>query len=136
SLEPIRAEATFESVYSNYVEFVWRGALRLGVGEAPADDVVQQVFLVVYRQLAGFEWRSTLRTWLFAILLRVVRGHRRVLRRKSPHLAHEAVDPDLVADGAGDPDEALSRAEASRTIDILLDSLEGEKRIVFVMAEL
>jgi RNA polymerase sigma-70 factor, ECF subfamily len=136
SLEPIRAEATFDSVYSNYVEFVWRSALRLGVGEAAADDVVQQVFLVVHSRLARFEWRSTLRTWLFAILLRVVRGHRRVMRRKSPHLAHEAVDPDLVADGAGNPHEALSRAEASRTIDVLLDSLDVEKRIVFVMAEL
>ena len=134
--EPIRAEATFESVYSNYVDFVWRSALRLGVDEAAADDVVQQVFLVVYQRLDGFEWRSTLKTWLFAILLRVARGHRRVVRRKSPHLAHESIDPDLVADGAVNPHDALSRAEASRTIDVLLDSLEGEKRIVFVMAEL
>jgi RNA polymerase sigma-70 factor (ECF subfamily) len=106
------------------------------VDEAAADDVVQQVFLVVYQRLCTFEGRSTLKTWLFAILLRVVRGHRRVVRRRSQHLAHESVDPDLIADGAVDPHEALSRAEASRTIDVLLDSLDGDKRIVFVMAEL
>jgi RNA polymerase sigma-70 factor (ECF subfamily) len=46
------------------------------------------------------------------------------------------VDPDLVAAGALNPHEALSRAEASRTIDLLLESLEGDKRVVFVMAEL
>jgi RNA polymerase sigma-70 factor (ECF subfamily) len=131
SREPMGAEATFETVYSHYVEFVWRSALRLGVKGAAADDVVQQVFLVVYRRLDGFEWQSTLRTWLFAILLRVVREHRR-----SAHPAHESVDPDLVADGFGDPHDVLSRAEASRTIDILLDSLSGDKRILFVMAEL
>jgi RNA polymerase sigma-70 factor, ECF subfamily len=136
SREPMGAEATFESVYSNYVDFVWRSALRLGVDEAAADDVVQQVFLVVYRRLDGFAWQSTLRTWLFAILLRVVQEHRRSVRRKSPHLAHESIDPDLVPNGAGNPHDALSRAEASRTIDILLDSLTGDKRIVFVMAEL
>jgi RNA polymerase sigma-70 factor (ECF subfamily) len=136
SREPRRAEATFESVYSTHVEFVWRSALRLGVDGAAADDVVQQVFLLVYQRLDGFEWRSTLKTWLFAILLRVVRGHRRILRRKSPHLAHDSVDLDLVADGAANPHEALSRAEASRTIDSLLDSLERDKRVVFVMAEL
>lgn len=136
SPEPVREEATFESVYSHYVEFVWRSALRLGVEEAAADDVVQQVFLVVYRRLDAFEWQSTLRTWLFAILLRVVREHWRSVRRKSPHLAHEPVDPDLEADGSGNPYDALSRAEASRTIDILLDSLSDDKRIVFVMAEL
>jgi RNA polymerase sigma-70 factor (ECF subfamily) len=134
--EPMRREASFEQVYSTHVEFVWRSALRLGVDESAADDVVQQVFLVVYRRLHAFEWRSTIKTWLFAILLRAARDHRRVVRRKSPHLAHESIDPDLVADSAASPHEALSRAEASRTIDVLLDSLEGDKRVVFVMAEL
>jgi RNA polymerase sigma-70 factor (ECF subfamily) len=108
----------------------------LGVDESEADDVVQQVFLIVYQNLVAFEWRSTIKTWLFGILLRVVHDHRRVIRRKSPHLAHESVDPDLVAAGALNPHEALSRAEASRAIDMLLDSLEGDKRVVFVMAEL
>jgi RNA polymerase sigma-70 factor, ECF subfamily len=136
SREPVRAEISFEQVYSIYVDFVWRSALRLGVDEAAADDVVQQVFIVVYQRLYNFEGRSTLKTWLFAILLRVVRGHRRIVRRKSAHLAHEWADPDLVADGSDTPLEALSRAEASRTIDILLDSLDGDKRVVFVMAEL
>jgi RNA polymerase sigma-70 factor (ECF subfamily) len=134
--EPVRAEVSFEQVYSTYVDFVWRSALRLGVDEAAADDVVQQVFLVVYQRLCTFEGRSTLKTWLFAILLRVAREQRRVLRRKSPHRAHESVDPDLVADGAVNPHEALSRAEASRMIDVLLNSLDGDKRVVFVMAEL
>ncbi len=136
SREPARAEVSFEQVYSTYVEFVWRSARRLGVEEAEADDVVQQVFLAVYQKLDRFEWRSTLKTWLFAILLRVASAHRRAVRRKSPHLAHASVDPDLVPDCAVNPHEALSRAEASRTIDVLLDSLAGDKRVVFVMAEL
>jgi RNA polymerase sigma-70 factor (ECF subfamily) len=136
SPDPLRAEVSFEQVYSTYVEFVWRTARRLGVEEAAADDVVQSVFLAVYQKLDDFEWRSTLKTWLFAILLRVASEHRRAARRRSPHLAHGSVDPDLVPDGAINPHEALSRAEASRTIDLLLESLEGDKRVVFVMAEL
>ena len=51
-------------------------------------------------------------------------------------MAHEPVDPDLIADTAHGPYEALSRAGASRTIDLLLESLEGDKRVVFVMADL
>jgi hypothetical protein len=47
SREPRSGEAAFECVYSTHVEFVWRSALRLGVDESAADDVVQQVFLVV-----------------------------------------------------------------------------------------
>jgi RNA polymerase sigma-70 factor, ECF subfamily len=130
------AELAFEGIYEQHVDFVWRSARRLGVDELAADDVVQQVFLVVHRRLGEFEGRSSLKTWLFSILLHVAREHRRGLRRKSPHWAHEPVDPDLIADGTANPHEALARMEAWRTIDELLETLEGDKRVVFVMAEL
>jgi RNA polymerase sigma-70 factor (ECF subfamily) len=137
SAAPERGSLTFDAVYEEHVEFVWRSALRLGVGEAAADDVVQQVFLVVHRRLGEFEGRSSMKTWLFGILLRTARDHRRGVTRKSPHLGHEQVDPSLlVADSSASPFEAVSRIEASRIIDRLLESLEGDKRVVFVMAEL
>jgi RNA polymerase sigma-70 factor (ECF subfamily) len=130
--------ASFSGLYDEHVDFVWRSARRLGVQDDAADDVVQQVFVVVHRRLSEFEGRSSVKSWLFAILLRVVQDHRRSLRRKSPHLAGEPVDPDgLPAASLGsDPYEALSRAEASRLINQLLECLDKERRVVFVMAEL
>ena len=127
---------SFERVYDDHVDFVWRSARRLGVDDGAVDDVVQQVFLVVHRRLAAFEGRSSLKTWLFSILIHVVREHRRSVKRKSPHLTSEAVDPELLVDPSLDPEEALERAQASRLIDEVLETLDGEKRIVFVMAEL
>ena len=126
----------FERVYDDHVDFVWRSARRLGVDDGAADDVVQQVFLVVHRRLEAFEGRSSMKTWLFSILIHVVRDHRRSVKRKSPYLTSEAVDPELLVDPSLDPEEALERAQASRFIDHVLDMLESEKRIVFVMAEL
>ncbi len=127
---------SFEQVYDEHVEFVWRSARRLGVGDAAVDDVVQHVFLVVHRRLAEFEGRSSMKTWLFSILLHVVREHRRSTRRKSPHATGAPVDPDTLASAFDGPEEAFERVEASETIDRLLDTLEGDKRVVFVMAEL
>jgi RNA polymerase sigma-70 factor (ECF subfamily) len=129
---------SFSGLYDHYVDFVWRSARRLGVQDDAADDVVQQVFVVVHRRLSEFEGRASVKSWLFAILLRVVQDHRRSLRRKSPHLAAEALDPDALpaATGASDPYEALSRAEASHLINQLLECLDKERRAVFVMAEL
>lgn len=128
----------FERLYDEHVDFAWRSARRLGVDELGADDVVQQTFVVVHRRLAEFEGRSSIRTWIFSILLRVVQQHRQSIRRKSPHALQAPVDPELLADGASasNPHEALERAEASRTIDELLESLDADKRVVFVMAEL
>jgi RNA polymerase sigma-70 factor (ECF subfamily) len=135
---PADARLAFERLYDEQVDFVWRSARRLGVGEDAVDDVVQQVFVVVHRRLKEFEGRSSLRTWLSSVLIRVVHDHRRTLRRKSPHLAGEPTDPDGLADPArtSDPYEVLSRLEASRLINHLLDSLEEDRRVVFVMAEL
>jgi RNA polymerase sigma-70 factor (ECF subfamily) len=130
------ATPSFEQVYDHHVDFVWRSARRLGVDDAAVDDVVQHVFLVVHRRLAEFEGRSAMKTWLFAILLQVVRDHRRSVRRKSPHLGAEPTDPDTLENTSGDPEAALERARASEMIDQLLESLEGDKRVVFVMAEL
>ena len=129
---------SFDAVYDTHVDFVWRSARRLGVREDAADDVVQRVFLVVHRRLAEFEGRSTLKTWLFSILLNEARDHRRSIRRKSPHWLTDPSDPDALADATvtGNPDVAFERAEASRIIDTLLDTLDEEKRAVFVMAEL
>ena len=133
--------ATFEAIYEAQAEFVWRSIRRLGVDVSAADDVLQQVFLVVLRRLPEFSGASSMRTWLFGILVRVVHEHWRTLRRKSPHLRNgEATEEDLarVPDAAVDanPEQALSRAEASRVISELLLVLDEDKRAVFVLAEL
>jgi RNA polymerase sigma-70 factor (ECF subfamily) len=129
---------TFAQVYEDYFPFVWRSARRLGTPEATVDDVVQEVFVVVYRRLSQFEWRSSLRTWLFGIVLNVVRAHRRSLRAKHPHAlsADRGADPDAVIDSACGPQDVAMKAQAARLLDRLLEELDDEKRAVFVLAEL
>lgn len=129
---------SFARLYEEHVEFVWRSAHRLGVDDASVDDVVQQVFIVVHRRLGEFEARASVKSWLFSILLFAVREHRRSLRRKSPHRRGEATDPDTLIDSrpGNDPERALERVEASKAIDLLLESLDEDKRAIFVMAEL
>ena len=124
---------TFEDVYHAHFPFVWRSAKRLGVGDASLDDAVQEVFVVVHRRLADFEGRSSLRTWLFGITLRVVRDHRRSVRRRDPG---SVVDPDTLRATGGGPAENAEKAEAVRLLHALLDELDDERREVFVMAEL
>jgi RNA polymerase sigma-70 factor (ECF subfamily) len=134
-----RADGTFEELYDEHVAFVWRSVRRLGVADDAAEDVVQGVFLVVHRRWADFHANSTVRTWLFAIVLNVVRDHRRTLRRKKAHRlpANDAGDPDSLPDlKTATPYEMLARAEAARIIDRLLQELDEDKRAVFILSEL
>jgi RNA polymerase sigma-70 factor (ECF subfamily) len=102
------------------------------------DDVVQEVFIAAYRGFTDFEGRSSLKTWLFGIVVNVVRSHRRNLRAL-PALASAAPDGgDLasVVDAARPADETASVAEAVAIVDRLLDGLGDDRREVFVLAEL
>lgn len=50
-----------------------RRMARLYVGDAVADDVVQDTWLTVIRGIGGFEGRSSLKTWVYGILVNVAR---------------------------------------------------------------
>ena len=111
-------------------------ARRLGVAESQLEDAVQDVFIVVNRKLRDFEGRSSVRTWLAGIVRRVVRDYRRTDTRK-PALARAQTDlvDDLPTGHASPEDNALA-TEAARLLHELLDSLDDDKREVFILAEL
>lgn len=122
----------FAEVYETHFDFVWRSARRLGVPEANLEDVVQDVFVTVYRRLGDFEGRSQLKTWIFGILRHTVRDMRRSLRRKpSEPLAHEPHDPHGL-----NPHDAVAKGEAQRLLHSVLDALGDEQREIFVLCEL
>jgi RNA polymerase sigma-70 factor (ECF subfamily) len=133
------SSARFNELYEAHADFVWRNARRLGIDVATIDDVVQSVFLVVFRRLDDFEGRSSLKTWIYEVLVRVVRDHRRTLRRKSPPRTDgvEPLDPAaLMAPAEQRPDRLADQAAAARLVRELLDTLDDDKREVFTMAEL
>jgi RNA polymerase sigma-70 factor, ECF subfamily len=121
------------TLYAEQADFVWLSLQRLGVAPSDLDDVVQEVFMVVHQQLAGFEGRSKITTWLFGICLKVAAAHRRraYRRRERPS---ETAGADSIA--AGDPEELTAALEARRLLDAALDSLDLDKRAVLVMFEI
>jgi len=135
---PCVAVPTFETVYEENVKFVWRAARRLGIDSGDTDDVVQEVFVVAHRKLAEFERRSQVKTWLFKILVRVVRHYVRTQQRKPGHRpAHSPSELDALCDHqARGPAEAAERRDAVRILDGLLDRMDSDKREVFVLAEI
>jgi RNA polymerase sigma-70 factor (ECF subfamily) len=133
-----QAAPDFDALYEANFRFVWRAARRLGIDLADTDDVVQEVFVVAHRRLAEFEGRAQHKTWLFKILVRVVRHYFRAQRRKPGHRATVAPhELEALRDqGSGGPGEAAERADAVRVLDGILARLDADKREVFVLAEI
>ena len=120
----------FAAIYREHHGFVWRSVKRLGVSELELDDLVQEVFIVAHRRLSEFEGRSKLGTWLFGIAYRVVKDHRRSAEARERREAQltEPRPPTV-------PDKKVSRKQAAKVLDRLLEKLDEDKRDVFVMAE-
>ncbi len=123
---------TFETLYDECFEVVWRNLRRMGVPEATLDDAVQDTFLVAHRRLGEFEGRSSPRTWMVGIALKVAADHRRRQRRKGN--AEEI--PATLVDSRPGPHEASENREAMRILDGVLQQLDEARREVFVLAEL
>jgi RNA polymerase sigma-70 factor, ECF subfamily len=110
---------------------------RLGVPAHAVPDAVQDTLLVVHRRQAEFRGDSSVRTWVFGIVLRVASGYRRRERRSSA-VFQRAGSPDLerAPSDAPSPFEHLEQSAATELLHQLLDELPAELRDAFVLVEL
>jgi len=122
----------FTAVFREHAPSIHRALRRLGVSEADAPDVLQDVFVVVHNKLGAFEGRSQLRTWIYGIALRVASDHRKsaYVRRERP--------TDQIPERAGSAPELkeLERREKVAMLDRALATLSPDKREVLVLFEL
>ncbi|MBK6697594.1 MAG: sigma-70 family RNA polymerase sigma factor [Myxococcales bacterium] len=120
------------TLFREHGPFVWRVLRRLGVSENDTADACQEVFVVVHKKLAEFERRSSVRTWLYGIAVRVASDHRRRVRRRRELVTD--VPPELLTDES--PDDTAMMREARALLDGILDTLDDDKRAVFVLYEI
>jgi len=116
-----------------------------------AEEVVQDTWLAVIQGIDGFEGRSSLKTWVYRILVntaknRGVREHRTVLL---PEDSGPTVDPARFQDADGDypghwrefpapwptPEAALLAGEIRAVIGEVLDPLPVRQRTVLVLRD-
>lgn len=106
-----------------------------------SQDIVQEVFLQVYRSIADFRGDASLITWLQHITVnRCLNWKRRWARRfKWMHISTD--DPDAPPDVEPEsdlpsPEARVSNAQTRQQIDSALRKLPEQARTIFVLREL
>jgi RNA polymerase sigma-70 factor (ECF subfamily) len=124
----------FQAIYREHYAAIWRFLVHLGVRKSDVPDVTHNVFMIAHRKLAEFEHRSTVRTWLCGIALRVGRDF---LRSAAVRLEVSATDVNLPEAPSGDDSAEALRQKRQLALAVrLLDALPAEQREVFVLHEL
>src|ERR1700682_390936 len=70
-------EAAYELLISQFERPVFNLVSRLSDDRADSPDVVQEVFLKVFRNVSSFRGDSSLKTWIYRIAVNEARNHRR-----------------------------------------------------------
>ena len=155
-LDALRAgdEAAFAALLDRYHGPLFRLAMSHLRDRDAAEDAVQETWLRVLAGLDRFEGRSSLKTWIFGILLNVVRSRRRRESRLLPFTSlfrHDEpgigpiVDPDRFnSDGrwtslpdnwAGLPESRLLSQEVLGRVGAAIDELPPKLREVIQLRD-
>jgi RNA polymerase sigma-70 factor, ECF subfamily len=122
-----RDEATFRELYRRHTLALYPLALRLvGGSESEAQDAVQDTWLRACKTLSGFEWRSSLRTWLTGILINRAREMNRERgRRNEEELLEECLKTIVRTGERIDLERAIARLPAGYRHVFVLHDVEG-----------
>src|SRR3954465_9101644 len=147
-----------ESVFADLVDAYSPGLLRMARmfvrGRAVAEDVVQETWIAVLRGIERFEGRSSLKTWIYRILINTAKTRGQREARSIPFSAavsadEPSVDPDrfLSADhrfaggwmlGPSEwqtPEEELLQGETRDAILEAIEQLPESQRVVITMRD-
>jgi RNA polymerase sigma-70 factor (ECF subfamily) len=128
---------TFEEVYAQGFPHVVRWIRAFGGLDADLEDLAQETFVVVRRQLPKFDGKN-LAGWLYRITQRTVRDYRegawfrRAIARRNDdgRPRRESAAPHA------DPSEVLERREALRFLTELLAKISQSHRTAFILFEI
>ena len=101
-----RDEAAFVALVGRYHGPMIRLAMVYSRNRAVAEEIVQDAWLGVLQGIAGFEGRSSFKTWLFRILVNRARTRAEREARTVPFSSLDAEGPTVPAErfrGANDP---------------------------------
>jgi RNA polymerase sigma-70 factor (ECF subfamily) len=141
------SEAAFGLLVAQYSRQIYSLISRSLRDPADAADITQDVFIKVFRNISGFDGRSSLRTWIYQIALREASNQRRWWsRHKQQETAIDAIVEnqqgetfclaDALAGNDASPYDCAAQAEMKQRLEAALRQLPEVFRSVVVLREI
>lgn len=139
--------AALETLMAAHASRLYRLAYGITRNDADAEEVVQDVFLTLFRKIESFEGRAALGSWLYRVTTNAAlikhRGKRAALEvsledQLPTYTADGHREGDrayLLADWSATPEETLLTGEARKTLERGLDRLPDHYRAVLVLRD-
>jgi RNA polymerase sigma-70 factor, ECF subfamily len=136
------AEQAYEILIQRYHQPVYNLVCRLSDDPSEAPDVVQEVFLKVFRNVQSFRGTSSLKTWIYRIAVNEAYNHHRWFsrhQRKEIALDSEEAVPryaDHLTDPSRSPFEQAADHETRMLVEAALEKLNPKFRAAVVLRDI
>ena len=134
-------DAAYDELVRTYNASIFHVAYRMLGDTAEASDVVQEIFIKIFRNIGGFKGESALKTWIFRIAFSEILN--RLRWWKSRHRSSTVSLDDqpngnghYVTDSGPTPDEALESKERELAIQQALRKLSSDHRSIIVLRDI
>jgi RNA polymerase sigma-70 factor (ECF subfamily) len=135
-------EIAYEILIQRYQQPVYNLVCRLMNDPADAPDILQEVFLKVFRNIGTFRGSSSLKTWIYRIAVNEAYNHRRWFsrhQRQEVALGVEDGAPiygENVADPGRSPYEQAADRETRALVEQALEKLNPKFRAAVVLRDI
>ena len=136
-------EGAYEELLTRFQQPVYTLSLRLLNDEGEASDVVQEVFLKVFRNIGHFRGQSSLKTWIYRITVNEAHNARRWFFRHRRREVELDTDPyrtrswrEAIPDNTRSPFEVAFDREQAGIIQAALDRINPVFRSAVVLRDI
>jgi RNA polymerase sigma factor (sigma-70 family) len=127
----------FELLVKQYEKLVSFVVYRLIKNKEDVEDVCQDVFIKVHRNLAQFDFKSKLGTWIASIAYRTAINHLKKYRQRQPTANLDTLDNlDELHFTRENPGDLLSKKDALAHLERLIAQLPEKYRVVVTLYHL
>jgi RNA polymerase sigma-70 factor, ECF subfamily len=144
------AESAYETLMERFEQPIFNIVSRLLDDPADAADVVQEVFLKVFRNVAAFRGASSIKTWIYRIAVNEARNQRRWFSRHRRHevnleigeprdacqAGHQKSYQKFLPDPGRSPFEVTLDRETQALIEAALAQVNPKFRAALVLREI
>jgi RNA polymerase sigma-70 factor (ECF subfamily) len=137
------SERAYEELLARFQQPVYTLALRLLNDPSEACDVVQEVFLKIFRNIGNFRGQSTLKTWIYRITVNEAHNARRWFFRHRRREVELDADPqetrnwkEIIPDSSRSPFDVAAGREQHVMIEAALERLSPIFREAVVLRDI
>lgn len=122
----------FEMLVRKYQDRVLNIVYSLIGMDRESEDIAQEVFLKVYRNLRSFKQRCQFSTWLYRIVVNTTYDF---LRKRRNFISDKDI-PEMIAANGGSPKDALLTKERESMVQKALSSIPLKYRTALILKDI